>query len=437
MSHNMNDIIYKKREGGELSREEIEYFIGGYVAGEIPDYQASALLMAIFFRGLSRTETFQLTNAMRYSGDTIDLSPIKGVKVDKHSTGGVGDKTTLIVAPLASAWGVPIAKMSGRGLGFTGGTVDKMESIPGFRTSLEPEEFLSQVNEIGMAVIGQTAHITPADKKLYALRDVTATVDSFGLIASSIMSKKLAAGSDAILLDVKVGDGAFMENSDDARTLADLMVDIGNKAGRKTVAAITEMGQPLGCAVGNALEVIEAIETLKGKGPDDITELAEKLAGIMIYLGGKAETSEQGQDMAVDALRSGKGLAQFKRFVAAQGGNPAVVEDYSLFPQAAHKLELKAEAGGYVSKIGARSVGLASQHTGAGRATKEDSIDLSAGIYLHKKVGDAVNEGDILATFYGNDPAKLDNAMEEARKAFEISREKVERPKLIKEIIGL
>ena len=437
MSYSMNDIIYKKREGGELSREEIEYFIGGYVAGEIPDYQASALLMAIFFRGLSRTETFQLTNAMRYSGDTIDLSPIKGVKVDKHSTGGVGDKTTLIVAPLASAWGVPIAKMSGRGLGFTGGTVDKMESIPGFRTSLEPEEFLSQVNEIGMAVIGQTAHITPADKKLYALRDVTATVDSFGLIASSIMSKKLAAGSDAILLDVKVGDGAFMENSDDARTLADLMVDIGNKAGRKTVAAITEMGQPLGCAVGNALEVIEAIETLKGKGPDDITELAEKLAGIMIYLGGKAETSEQGQDMAVDALRSGKGLAQFKGFVAAQGGNPAVVEDYSLFPQAAHKLELKAEAGGYVSKIGARSVGLASQHTGAGRATKEDSIDLSAGIYLHKKVGDAVNEGDILATFYGNDPAKLDNAMEEARKAFEISREKVERPKLIKEIIGL
>ena len=437
MSHNMNDIIYKKREGGELSKAEIEYFIDGYVAGEIPDYQASALLMAIFFRGLSRTETFQLTNAMRYSGDTIDLSPIKGVKVDKHSTGGVGDKTTLIVAPLASAWGVPIAKMSGRGLGFTGGTVDKMESIPGFRTSLDPEEFLAQVNEIGMAVIGQTAHITPADKKLYALRDVTATVDSFGLIASSIMSKKLAAGSDAILLDVKVGDGAFMENLDDARTLADLMVDIGDKAGRKTVAAITEMGQPLGCAVGNALEVIEAIETLKGKGPEDITELAEKLAGIMIYLGGKAESPEQGSDMAKEALRSGKGLVQFKRFVAAQGGNPEVAEDYSLFPQAAHRLELRAEADGYVARIAARRIGLASQHTGAGRATKEDSIDLSAGIYLHKKVGDAVNEGDILATFYGSDPAKLDNGMEEACKAFEISREKVEKPKLIKEIIGL
>ena len=437
MSFSMNDIIYKKREGSELSREEIEYFIGGYVAGEIPDYQASALLMAIFFRGLSRTETFQLTNAMRYSGDTIDLSAINGIKVDKHSTGGVGDKTTLIVAPLASACGVPIAKMSGRGLGFTGGTVDKMESIPGFRTTLEPEEFLAQVNKIGMAVIGQTAHITPADKKLYALRDVTATVDSFGLIASSIMSKKLAAGSDAILLDVKVGDGAFMENIADARTLADLMVDIGDKAGRRTVAAITEMGQPLGCAVGNALEVIEAIQTLKGRGPADITELAEKLAGIMIYLGGKAQTPEQGLDMAADALRSGKGLAQFKRFVAAQGGNPEVAEDYSLLPQAAHRLELKAESEGFVSKIAARSIGLASQHTGAGRATKEDSIDLSAGIYVHKKVGDAVNEGDILATFYGSDMGRLGNAIEEARKAFEISREKVERPKLIKEIIGL
>ena len=378
MSYNMNDIIYKKREGGKLSKDEIEYFIKGYVAGDIPDYQASALLMAIFFRGLDREETFRLTNAMRYSGDTIDLSSIKGVKVDKHSTGGVGDKTTLIVAPLASACGVPIAKMSGRGLGFTGGTVDKMESIPGFRTSLEPEEFLNQVNTIGMAVIGQTAHITPADKKLYALRDVTATVDNFGLIASSIMSKKLAAGSDAIVLDVKVGDGAFMENLEDAVTLADLMVDIGRNAGRRTVAAITEMGQPLGCAVGNALEVIAAI-----------------------------------------------------------GGNPAVGEDYSLFPQAAHKLELKAETDGYVARIAARCIGLASQHTGAGRATKEDTIDLSAGIYVHKKVGDAVSGGDILATFYGNDAAKLDNAIEEARKAFVISPEKVERPKLIKEIIGL
>ena len=434
---NMSDIIYKKREGGELTREEISFFIKGYVAGEIPDYQASALLMAIFFRGLSRRETFELTDAMRYSGDTVDLSSIPGVKVDKHSTGGVGDKTTLIVAPLASACGVPIAKMSGRGLGFTGGTVDKMESIPGFRTSLEPEEFLAQVREIGMAVIGQTAHITPADKKLYALRDVTATVDNFGLIASSIMSKKLAAGSDAIVLDVKVGDGAFMENEQDAETLANLMVDIGDDAGRRTVAAITEMGQPLGCAVGNALEVIEAIETLKGNGPADITELAERLAGVMVYLGGKAATPEEGHAMATEALRSGRGLVQFQKFVQAQGGDPAIVDDYTLFPQAAHHLDLLAETDGYVQKIAARAIGLASQHTGAGRATKEDQIDLAAGIYLHKKVGDAVKQGDILATFYGNDPAKLENGRQEAAKAFAIGQTPVERPKLIKKIIGL
>ncbi len=434
---NMSDIIYKKREGGELSREEIQFFITDYVAGRIPDYQASALLMAIFFRGLSRRETFELTDAMRYSGDTVDLSSIPGIKVDKHSTGGVGDKTTLIVAPLASACGVPIAKMSGRGLGFTGGTVDKMESIPGFRTSLEPEAFLAQVRKIGMAVIGQTAHITPADKKLYALRDVTATVDNFGLIASSIMSKKLAAGSDAIVLDVKVGDGAFMENEQDAETLANLMVDIGDDAGRRTVAAITEMGQPLGCAVGNSLEVIEAIETLKGKGPEDITELAERLAGIMVYLGGKAATPEAGHAMAAEALASGKGLAQFRKFAQAQGGNPAVVDDYTLFPQAAHHLELLAETDGYVQKIAARTIGLASQHTGAGRATKEDQIDLAAGVYLHKKVGDAVKQGDVLATFYGNDPAKLENGRQEAAKAFTIGAAQPERPQLIKKIIGL
>ena len=434
---NMSDIIYKKREGGELSREEISAFIKGYVAGDIPDYQASALLMAIFFRGLSRRETFELTDAMRYSGDTVDLSSIPGVKVDKHSTGGVGDKTTLIVAPLASACGVPIAKMSGRGLGFTGGTVDKMESIPGFRTSLEPEEFLAQVRKIGMAVIGQTAHITPADKKLYALRDVTATVDNFGLIASSIMSKKLAAGSDAIVLDVKVGDGAFMENEQDAETLANLMVDIGDDAGRRTVAAITEMGQPLGCAVGNALEVIEAIETLKGNGPADITELAERLAGVMVYLGGKAATPEEGHAMAAEALRSGRGLAQFRKFVQAQGGDPAVADDYTLFPQAAHHLDLLAETDGYVQKIAARTIGLASQHTGAGRATKEDQIDLSAGIYLYKKVGDTVKKGEVLATFYGNDPAKLENGRQEASKAFVIGTARAERPKLIKKIIGL
>ena len=334
---NMIDIIQKKKEGKSLSREEIKWFIDGYVAGDIPDYQASALLMAIYFRGLNKEETFQLTEAMRYSGDTIDLSPISGIKVDKHSTGGVGDKTTLVVAPLASACGVPIAKMSGRGLGFTGGTVDKMESIPGFRTALAPQEFLDQVNHVGMAVIGQTAHITPADKKLYALRDVTATVDNFGLIASSIMSKKLAAGSDAIVLDVKCGDGAFMENKEDAVKLAELMVEIGNNAGRRTVAAITEMGQPLGKAVGNSLEVIEAIETLKGKGPDDITQLALRLSGIMVYLGGKASSPEAGLKMTEAALADGRGLAKLRAFIEAQGGNPQVVDDYSLFPE--HSVE--------------------------------------------------------------------------------------------------
>ena len=359
----------------------------------------------------------------------VDLSPIEGIKVDKHSTGGVGDKTTLIVAPLASALGVPIAKMSGRGLGFTGGTVDKMESIPGFRTSLAPEEFINQVNEIGMAVIGQTAHITPADKKLYALRDVTSTVDNFGLIASSIMSKKLAAGSDAIVLDVKCGDGAFMENLDDAVTLANLMVDIGTDAGRKTVAAITDMSQPLGNAVGNSLEVIEAIETLKGKGPADIAELAEKLSGIMVY--------QEGYAMAGKALRDGSGLHQLRRFIEAQGGDPAVIEDYSLFPQASVRDELKADKNGFVAEIAARTIGLASQHTGAGRATKESSIDLAAGVYLYKKVGDVVKAGETLAVFYGNERAKVDAAMAEAKKAFRITDTPCGKPVLIKEIIGL
>ncbi len=434
---NMVHMIQKKKEGQVLTREEIQWFIKGYVAGDIPDYQASALLMAIYFQGLNREETFQLTDAMRYSGDTIDLSPINGVKVDKHSTGGVGDKTTLVVAPLASACGVPIAKMSGRGLGFTGGTVDKMESIPGFRTSLEPQEFLDQVNETGMAVIGQTAHITPADKKLYALRDVTATVDNFGLIASSIMSKKLAAGSDAIVLDVKVGDGAFMENLEDAKVLAGLMVDIGTDAGRRTVAAITEMGQPLGLAVGNSLEVIEAIETLKGKGPADITELALKLSGIMVYLGGMADSPEEGMEKTRKALEDGSGLERLRQFIQAQGGNPAVVDDYSLFPQHSVECQLVAEEDGYVASIEARKIGMASQQTGAGRATKEDDIDLSAGILLCRKVGDEVKAGDVLAVFYGNDEAKMEAAVAMAAEAFTISSQPVEAPQLIKEIIGL
>lgn len=434
---NMVDLIQKKKDGGVLSAEEIKWFVNGYVADEIPDYQVAAMLMAICFKGLDREETFQLTDAMRYSGDTIDLSSIKGIKVDKHSTGGVGDKTTLIVAPLAASLGVPVAKMSGRGLGFTGGTVDKMESIPGFRTTLEPKEFLNQVNNIKLSVIGQTAHITPADKKLYALRDVTATVDNFGLIASSIMSKKLAAGSDAIVLDVKVGDGAFMENEKDAEILAELMVDIGNKAGRRTVAAITEMGQPLGKAVGNSLEVIEAIQTLKGQGPEDITQLAERLSGIMVYLGGKAASPEEGYAMTKEALGDGRGLAKLKEFIAAQGGNPDVIYDYSLFPAHSMKKELVADRDGYVQKIEARRIGLASQHTGAGRATKEDTVDLSAGIYVCKKVGDEVKKGDVLAILYGNDRNKLEAAEGEALRAFELGEQQAKPPVLIKKIIGL
>ncbi|MBR6529124.1 MAG: pyrimidine-nucleoside phosphorylase [Firmicutes bacterium] len=434
---NMVSIIQKKKDGLELTAEEIKWFVDGYVAGDIPDYQASALLMAIYFQGLCNEEIFHLTEAMRYSGDTIDLSGIDGIKVDKHSTGGVGDKTTLVVAPLAAACGVPIAKMSGRGLGFTGGTIDKMESIPNFKTSLEADEFINQVNTMGMAVIGQTAQVTPADKKLYALRDVTATVDNFGLISSSIMSKKLAAGSDAIVLDVKVGDGAFMENIDDAVKLAKMMVEIGNSAGRRTVAAITEMGQPLGCAVGNSLEVIEAIETLKCNGPKDITELALKLSGIMVYLGGKAQSPEAGMEMTKKAMEDGTGLAKLGEFIAAQGGNPEVINDYSLFPQHSITAELKAEADGFVKSIEARKIGLASQQTGAGRATKEDDIDLSAGIKVLKKVGDEVKAGEVLAIFYGNDQNKIDSAMKIAGEAFEVGKEPCDAPKLIKEIIGL
>lgn len=434
---NMVSIIQKKKDGFSLSKEEIKWFVDGYVSEDIPDYQVSALLMAIYFQGLDKEEIFYLTEAMRYSGDTIDLSSIEGIKVDKHSTGGVGDKTTLVVAPLAAACGVPIAKMSGRGLGFTGGTVDKMESIPGFKTSLEPEEFLNQVNTMGMAVIGQTAHITPADKKLYALRDVTATVDNLGLISSSIMSKKLAAGSDAIVLDVKCGDGAFMENIEDAVKLAEMMVEIGNSAGKRTVAAITEMGQPLGKAVGNSIEVMEAIETLKGKGPEDITELAIKLSGIMVYLGGKASSPEEGQAMTKEALDNGRGLAKLGEFIKAQGGNPEVITDYSLFPQHSIEKTLKAKKSGYVRTIEAKKIGLASQQTGAGRATKEDDIDLSAGIMVCKKIADEVQEGDVLARFFGNDEKKLQQAMLIAEEAFVIENEPCQPPQLIKRIIGI
>ncbi len=432
---NMNDIIYKKRQGGELNQAEITYFVNGYTEGSIPDYQIAALLMAIYFQKMSKEETYQLTKAMKDSGEVVDLSGICGIKVDKHSTGGVGDKTTLIVGPLAAACGVPIAKMSGRGLGFTGGTVDKMESIPGLKTTVEASSFMEQVNRVGLAVIGQTAHIAPADKKIYALRDVTSTVDNLSLITSSIMSKKLASGSDAIILDVKCGNGAFMEQFDDACELGSLMVEIGKADGKNTIALITDMNQPLGCAVGNSLEVMEAIDTLKGKGPKDIEALSLHLSAYMIYAGKKAASPEEGLVLAKKALENGTALKKLAEFIEGQGGNSHVIEDYSLFPQASCQKEVKAQVSGFIISIAARTIGLASQHTGAGRSTKEDDIDLSAGIVLHKKVGDAVQIGDVLAVILGNDSEKIHLGAVEAIKAFQIGSEKPKEEPLIKRII--
>ena len=432
---NMYDIIYKKRQGEALNKEEIRFFIEGYTKGSIPDYQASALLMAIYFQEMNSEETYLLTDAMRHSGDVVDLSIIEGIKVDKHSTGGVGDKTTLIVGPLAAACGVPIAKMSGRGLGFTGGTVDKMESIPGFQTTLSEGDFLDLVNRIGISVIGQTGQIAPADKKLYALRDVTATVDNISLITSSIMSKKLAAGSDAIVLDVKCGKGAFVETLEAAEELAHNMVSIGNADGKKTIALITDMDQPLGNAVGNSLEVIEAIETLRGDGPDDITELSLTLAGYMVFCGGKAGTPEEGRALVEKALTVGAALEKMREFVAGQGGNPDVLDDYSLFPQPSYSQEVLSEEAGFVSSIDARRIGLASQHAGAGRERKEDAIDLSAGLLMSRKVGDTVEAGTLLATVFGNDADRVKKAALEAFGAFVISLDIPQSGPLIKKIV--
>lgn len=433
----MIEIIEKKKHGQDLSQEEISFFVEGYTNDTIPDYQMSALLMAIFFQGMTGEETAILTKAMQYSGDIIDLSLIEGIKVDKHSTGGVGDKTTLIVGPLAAACGVPIAKMSGRGLGFTGGTVDKMESIPGFRTTLNNKEFIDLVNRVGLSIIGQTSHVAPADKKIYALRDVTGTVDQASLIASSIMSKKLASGSDAIVLDVKCGNGAFMKNMEDAIALGETLVAIGKSAGKRTIVAITDMNQPLGMEVGNSNEVIEAIETLKGKGPRDITELSLSLAGMMIYAGEKAFSPEEGELMAKAALVNGKALEKMKAFIEGQGGNPEVVEDYSLFPAPLHFKEVKGTTmTGFVSEISAEQIGLASQHTGAGRATKDEGIDLSAGISLKKKVGDPYKEGEVLALVFGQDLKKVERGALEAEKAFTIGKSRVEPNVLIKRIIS-
>ncbi|MGG1399570.1 pyrimidine-nucleoside phosphorylase [Bacillus salipaludis] len=398
----MVDLIEKKRDGHELSTEEIKFIINGYTDGSIPDYQISAWTMAIYFQGMTEKERADLTMAMVESGDQIDLSKIQGIKVDKHSTGGVGDTTTLVLGPLVAALGVPVAKMSGRGLGHTGGTIDKLEAVKGFHVEIENKEFIDLVNHNKIAVIGQSGNLTPADKKLYALRDVTATVDSIPLIASSIMSKKIAAGADAIVLDVKTGAGAFMKTLDDSRELAKAMVRIGNNVGRRTMAVISDMSQPLGYAIGNALEVKEAIDTLKGEGPDDLTELCLTLGSHMVYLAEKADSLAEARAMLENVIKNGEALEKLKAFLSSQGGDASVVDDPSKLPQANFIFELEAKEDGYVSEIIADEVGTAAMLLGAGRATKESVIDLAVGLVLRKKIGDEVKKGQSLVTIYSN-----------------------------------
>lgn len=427
----MYDIIKKKRDNHELTKAEIDFFVEKYSKGEIPDYQASALLMAIYLNKMNKQETVYLTEAMMHSGDVIDLSQIDGIKVDKHSTGGVGDKTTIALAPLVAACGAPVAKMSGRGLGHTGGTLDKLEAIPGFSIEMEPKKFTDSVNEHKIAVCGQTATIAVADKKMYALRDVTATVDNISLIAASIMCKKLASGANAILLDVKTGDGAFMKTLDDSFALAKEMVDIGNGMNRETIGMITDMDEPLGFAVGNSLEVIEAIETLKGNGPKDFVLLCETLGAYMLVLAKTCATFEEGVEKVREAISSGAALDKLRVFIENQGGDKRIVDDYSLLPQASKIVEIKAPKSGYISKIEAEEVGVAAMILGAGRETKEDILDLSAGIVLEKKVGEYVNEGDVLAKMHLNKEEKLESATERFMGAYNIVDEKVEPKKLI------
>lgn len=425
------DIIRKKRDGHELSKEEINFFVDKYSKNEIPDYQASALLMAIYLNKMNKQETVYLTEAMMNSGDVIDLSAIKGIKVDKHSTGGVGDKTTIALAPLVASCGAPVAKMSGRGLGHTGGTLDKLEAIPGFSIEMDAEKFINSVNEKNIAVCGQTATIAVADKKMYALRDVTATVDNISLIAASIMCKKLASGSNAILLDVKTGDGAFMKTLDDSFELAKAMVDIGCGMDRETIGMITNMDEPLGFAVGNSLEVIEAIETLKGNGPKDFVMLCETLGAYMLVLAKVCESFEEGKKMIQDAISSGRALEKLKEFIENQGGDKRVVDNYELLPKSENIVPIKSPKSGYISKIEAEEIGVSAMILGAGRETKEDELDLSAGIVLQKKVGDYVNEGDVLAYMHYNKEEKFEQAKERFINAYEIVAEKTQPKKLI------
>lgn len=429
----MVDLIEKKRDGQALTDEEINFFIKGYTKGEIPDYQASSLAMAIYFQDMNEAERAALTMAMVNSGDVIDLSNINGIKVDKHSTGGVGDTTTLVLAPLVAAVGVPVAKMSGRGLGHTGGTIDKLESIAGFHVEISEEKFVKLVNEDKVAVIGQTGNLTPADKKLYGLRDVTGTVNSIPLIASSIMSKKIAAGADAIVLDVKTGNGAFMKTLEDAEALARAMVNIGNNVGRNTMAIISDMGQPLGNAIGNALEVKEAIDTLQGKGPKDLTDLVLTLGSQMVVVGGKAQDLEEARTLLETAIADGSALARFKTFIENQDGDGSVVDDVTKLPQAQYQIDFPATKSGVVTEIVANEVGVASMMLGAGRQTKEDDIDLSVGIVLNKKIGDKVETGESLLTIHSN-RNQVDDVIEKLNASITIS-DSGKAPTLIHKVI--
>ncbi len=431
----MYDIIEKKKHGKKLTNEEIQFFVNGYTKGEIPDYQVSALLMAIWLKGMDKEETLTFTLTMAKSGDMMDLSKIDGIKVDKHSTGGVGDKTSLVVTPMVASLGIPVAKLSGRGLGHTGGTIDKLESFDGFSTSISEEKFINNVNEIKVAIAGQTKNLAPADKKLYLLRDVTATVDNISLIAASIMSKKIAAGADKIVLDVKTGSGAFMREEEDAITLARTMVDIGNGYGRKTVAVVTDMNQPLGNNVGNILEVIEAIETLKGNGPKDLLEVSLTLASQMVVLSGKAEDEKAARAMLEDTISSGKALAKFKQFIEAQGGDSSYVDDTDKFEKAPIVEKVVSEKSGYINKINTEEIGIAALILGGGRETKESVLDLRVGYVLNKKLGDYIEKGDVIATVFANDEDKKNQSVKRFLGALTIGEEKAQVPKTIKMVI--
>ena len=429
------DIIEKKKLGDVLTEREIAFIVEGYTEGRIPDYQMSALLMAIYFQGMNDQETAILTQCMANSGEVLDLSAIEGVKVDKHSTGGVGDTTTIVLAPLVAAAGVPVAKMSGRGLGHTGGTIDKLESFPGFKVELPLEEFIENVNRHGVAVVGQTGNLAPADKKIYALRDVTATVDNVSLIAASIMSKKIAAGSNAIVLDVKWGSGAFMKTLEDAEKLGHAMVRIGKEVGRNTIAVITDMNQPLGNAIGNSLEIMEAIDTLKGKGPSDLTELTYTLAANMFVLAGRVATVEEGLSLANELIKSGKAIDKLREWVTSQGGDERSVEDYSLLPVASKQMDMSLEAIGYVKSIDTEKIGKAALVLGAGRENKDSAIDLGVGLIMHKKIGDQINKDDCVATLYYSEQSQLEAAVRYIKEAYTLSTEPVEKPQLICTII--